>query len=156
MKTRKNFLRVVCAFALLTGATSLQAQNNAPTYDKALADSLGAVANGMKAYMLVILKTGPATITDSVARAALFAGHFRNIGKMAAEGKLVVAGPMQKNDKTYRGIFILNVKTKEEALKLMEGDDAIKAGIFDTEVFTWYGSAALPMYLPFHDRIEKK
>jgi uncharacterized protein len=150
------FGKMTCLFfALLLGASAM-GQNDKPAYDKALADSLGADANGMKQYMLVILRTGPANITDSVTRAGLFAGHFRNISKMAAEGKLAVAGPLQKNDKNYRGIFILDVKTKEEALKLLEGDDAVKAGIFEPEIFTWYGSAALAMYLPFHDRIEKK
>ena len=152
---KANFLRLVFAFLLLCAGSLTKAQNS-PGYDKTLADSLGGDAMGMKQYMLVILKTGPANVTDSATRANLFAGHFRNISKMADEGKLVVAGPLQKNEKTYRGIFILNVKTKEEALKLLEGDDAIKAGIFECELFTWYGSAALPMYLKYHERIEKK
>jgi len=40
-----------------TGAT---AQTNNPNYDKALADSLGADDYGMKSYVFVILKSGPA------------------------------------------------------------------------------------------------
>ncbi|RYY60611.1 MAG: hypothetical protein EOO05_09310 [Chitinophagaceae bacterium] len=35
-------------------------------------------------------------------------------------------------------------------------DPAIAANLFDVEIYPWYGSAALPMYLPFHKKIEKK
>jgi hypothetical protein len=76
--------------------------------------------------------------------------------RLADLGKLVVAGPMQKNDKQYRGIFILNVKTMEEARILLETDPAINAKLLDTELYGWYGSSALPMYLPFSERVGKK
>lgn len=128
---------------------------NSGTYNKALADSLGADEYGMKMYTLVILKTGPNKIEDKVVLDSLFRGHMNNIGQLAAQGKLVVAGPLKKNDKSYRGIFILNVKTEEEANALLETDPAIKAKVFDTEIFQWYGSAALPAYLPVHEQIEK-
>lgn len=136
---------------------SSNAQSNNPKYDKALADSLGANENGMKSYVLVILKTGPEdkNITDKATRDSLFRGHFSNMGVMAKAGKLVVAGPIGKNDKTYRGIFILNVKTIEEARELTQTDPSIKAGIFDVELFPWFGSAALPMYLYYTDKVEK-
>ncbi len=133
------------------------AQSPNPKYDKALADSLGANENGMKSYVLVILKTGPEdkNITDKATRDSLFRGHFSNMGVMAKAGKLVVAGPIGKNDKTYRGIFILNVSTIEEARELTQTDPSVKAGIFDVELFPWFGSAALPMYLYYTDKVEK-
>jgi uncharacterized protein YciI len=80
----------------------------------------------------------------------------RNIGRLANEGKLIVAGPMQKNTAGYRGIFILNVKTVDEAKLLLDTDPAIKAGLLEPELYQWYGSAALPMYLKFHDHVKKK
>ena len=134
------------------------AQSNNPKYDKALADSLGANENGMKSYVLVILKTGPEdkNITDKATRDSLFRGHFSNMGVMAKAGKLVVAGPIGKNDKTYRGIFILNVSNIEEARELTQTDPSVKAGLFDVELFPWFGSAALPMYLYYTDKVEKK
>ena len=137
---------------------SSYAQSANPKYDKALADSLGANENGMKSYVLVILKTGPEdkNITDKATRDSLFRGHFSNMGVMAKAGKLVVAGPIGKNDKTYQGIFILNVKTIEEARELTQTDPSIKAGIFDVELFPWFGSAALPMYLYYTDKVEQK
>lgn len=127
-----------------------------PKYDKLLADSLGGDDYGMKAYMFVILKTGPNKIEDKHVLDSLFNGHMENIGRLAANGKLVVAGPLGKNDKTYRGIFILNVKTVEEANALLETDPTIQAKVLEAEVFKWYGSAALPTYLPNHEKIEKQ
>jgi uncharacterized protein len=126
------------------------------TYNKVLADSLGADAYGMKAYVLVILKTGTATPEDQATVNSLFRGHMENIGRLAQEGKLVVAGPLGKNDKTYRGIFILNVATLEEAASLLETDPAVKEKLLEAELYSWYGSAALPAYLPIHDRIQKE
>lgn len=126
------------------------------TYDKALADSLGGDEYGMKMYVLVVLKTGSNTTTDKKIIDSLFGGHMANIGRLAGLGKLVVAGPMKKNEKNYRGIFILNVKTIDEANTLLATDPAIKEKLLEAELFQWYGSAALPMYLKSHEKIEKK
>ncbi|MES2061876.1 MAG: YciI family protein [Bacteroidota bacterium] len=125
------------------------------TYNKALADSLGADEYGMKMYTLVILKTGENKTTDKAKIDSAFKGHMANIGKLAANGKLVVAGPMGKNDKGYRGIFIFNVKTVAEAQELLKSDPAVQTKILEAEIYPWYGSAALPVYLETHKKIEK-
>jgi len=79
-----------------------------------------------------------------------------NIHRLVEEGKLIVAGPFGKNTKNYRGIFILNNISSEEAAKeLLLTDPAIKNGLLDYEIFTWYGSAALPEYLPVSGKIQK-
>jgi hypothetical protein len=79
-----------------------------------------------------------------------------NINRLVEEDKLIVAGPLEKNDHKYRGIFILNnLKSIEEARELLQTDLAIKNGLLDYEIFSWYGSAALPEYLPFSDKIWK-
>jgi uncharacterized protein YciI len=148
-------LRLLATFFLLSVGCAAFAQNNNTQYNKTLADSLGADAYGMKMYMLVILKTGPSKIKAKPIVDSLFGGHMQNIGRLAKEGKLLAAGPLGKNDKTYRGIFILNVKTEAEAKALLETDPAIKAKLLDAELFPWYGSAALPMYLPYHDKVQK-
>jgi uncharacterized protein YciI len=70
-----------------------------------------------------------------------------NIKRLAASGKLVVASSLAKNDKTYRGIFILNVKTIEDAHVLLETDPRIREKVLEAEVLKWFGSAALPTYL---------
>jgi uncharacterized protein YciI len=71
------------------------------------------------------------------------------------EKKLIVAGPMVKNEKSYRGIFILDVATTEEAKLLLETDPAIKAKFLEPEFYEWYGSAALPEYLEASDKVWK-
>jgi uncharacterized protein YciI len=150
-------MKIFIAISLLI-CINLQskAQDNEVVYDKSLADSLGADDYGMKSYVLIILKTGTNNITDKVVTDSLFRGHMATINKLAKEGKLVVAGPLQKNERNYRGIYILNVKTIEEANELLLSDPAINARLLDTEIFKWYGSAALPIYLNTHDKIQKK
>lgn len=144
------FTTLLCSCAFL-----LSAQDSTNTYNKSLVDSLGADKYGMKNYIFVMLKTGSNTSTDKDKLNQLFRGHMENIGRLAKEGKLVVAGPFKKNDRSYRGIFILNVRTMEEAKALLESDPAIKEKVLDAEMLEWYGSAALPMYLPYHGKIEE-
>lgn len=136
---------------------ALYAQPASPQYDSVLAKKLSADSDGMRKYMLVILKTGPKDklITDKKVRDSLFRGHMANINKLAAEQKLSVAGPFEKNDKSYRGIFILNVATIEEARALVDVDPTIRAGIFVYDAIPWYGSAALQETNDIHKRIEK-
>ncbi|MCC2589473.1 YciI family protein [Chryseobacterium sp. MFBS3-17] len=126
-------------------------------YNQALADSLGADEYGMKTYVMVILKTGPSVITDKEELNRHFRGHMENIQRLAKEGKLIVAGPFAtKNDLGYRGIFILDVKTAEEAERLINTDPAVQAGIFGYEILPWYGSAALPLYLKHTEAITRQ
>ena len=126
-----------------------------PNYDSALARKLGADDYGMKSYILVILKTGTNQTTDKAFINSSFRGHLDNINRLVKDGKMIVAGPLGKNDKTYRGIFILNAENFEEAEKLLQNDPAVKEGLLDTELYKWYGSAALPEYLESSDKIWK-
>lgn len=126
-----------------------------PNYNRELAEKLGADDWGMKRYVLVILKTGPNLTTDRDFISACFRGHLDNINRLVEEDKLVIAGPLGKNDNTYRGIFILNVATVEEAQLLLQTDPAVKEGLLDAELYNWYGSAALPEYLKASDKIWK-
>ena len=131
--------------------------NKKITYNQKLADSLGADQYGMKAYTIVMLKTGTAKIDDKEKKAELMKGHMENIGKLAKEGKITVAGPfLEKNKEDYRGMFIFNTKSKDEAESWVKTDPAVAAGIFNYEIFSWYGSAALPLYLKHHDEIAKE
>lgn len=127
-----------------------------PNYDKRLAEKLGGDEYGMKSFFLVILKTGTNTTADKELISESFKGHMNNINRLVEEGKLIVAGPFGKNENNYRGIFILNnIKTKEEVKELLQTDLAIKNRLLDYDIFTWYGSAALPEYLPFSEKITK-
>ncbi|MGA6121516.1 YciI family protein [Sphingobacterium sp. UDSM-2020] len=131
------------------------AQKTNAKYDHVLADSLGADNYGMKYYSFVLLKTGATKITDKDSVNRLFDGHMKNIQRLAKEKKLIVAGPFGKNERDYRGIFILNVKTIKEAESLLSTDPAIKAGLLISEITLWYGSAALPLYLEASEKVNK-
>lgn len=141
------------------GKNATEILSEKKTYNQKLADSLGADKMGMKNYMLVILKTGPkdAEITDKTQRSELFKGHFSNMEAMQKAGKLKLAGPFAtKNQLGYRGIFLLDVKTEDEAKNLLQNDPTIKSGIFEVEILPWYGSAAIPMHLKYHKMISKE
>jgi uncharacterized protein YciI len=147
--------KLIVLVMLVIGGIYASAQSAKPVYDAALAKSLGADDRGMKMYVLAILKSGTNKTDNKATLDSLFKGHMANINRLAANGKLVVAGPLEKNDKTYRGIFIFNVKTIAEANELVITDPAIKAKVLDAELYEWYGSAALPVYLDTHKKIDK-
>ena len=130
-------------------------QNHNPDYDSALAARLGADDYGMKRYILVILKTGENRSEDKAYIDSCFRGHFANIKAMVENGKLLVAGPLGKNDLTYRGIFILNAADVGEATSLLSGDAAVESGLLRPEYYNWYGSAALSEYIPASRKIWK-
>jgi uncharacterized protein YciI len=148
---RLPFMLVACMLLSL----SALAQKTNPNYDPALASELGADDYGMKGYVLVILKTGSNLTKDQAVIDSCFAGHFANMDRLVQENQLIVAGPIGKNEKTYRGIFILNVSTLEEAGRLVQTDPAVNAKLLDAELYEWYGSAALPVYLEASDKIWK-
>lgn len=125
------------------------------SYDPELAAKFGGNENGMKGYTFVILRTGPNKTTDKDSLSAYFAGHMANIQKLAAEGKMVVAGPFGKNENQFRGLFILNTTSQDEARVMLDGDPAVKDGIFIADLYLWWGSAALPAYMEIHDKITK-
>ncbi|MCF0074775.1 YciI family protein [Dyadobacter sp. CY261] len=140
---------------LLPVSNASNAQSNNTAYDSTLAKKLNADEYGMKKYVMVFLKSGTATNVPKSTSDSAFAGHMQNIARLADAGKLVVAGPFFKNDK-YRGIFILNADSIEEAKKLVETDPAVQAKLLDMELLMWYGSAALAETLEIHKKIEKK
>ncbi|MCH5596699.1 YciI family protein [Niabella ginsengisoli] len=146
-----RFFCLLLAFSTFAAA----AQTSKSDYNKVLADSLGADEYGMKIYQFVILKTGTASIANKDSVSQIFKGHMENINKLVKENHLIVAGPFGKNDKQYRGLFIFKAKDKDQAEKLLLTDPAIKTGLLTYEIFDWYGSAALPMYLHYSDKITK-
>ncbi len=125
----------------------------APDFDAVLAERLGADERGMRPYVLVILKTGPTRIPDGESRKAMFAGHFANIGRLSAEGKLVLAGPFSSDPDGWRGLFLLAVDDLDEARRLTESDPMIVNGEMVAEYHRWYGTAAAMLMPEIHGKI---
>lgn len=149
-------MKYILTFLLvITAACSILAQSTNPNYDSELAKKLGADDYGMKSYIFVMLKTGSNESTDKAYKDSCFAGHLANITRLVKENKLIVAGPLDKNENAYRGIFILNVTTFDEANELLKTDPAINAKFLEADLYNWYGSAALSEYLETSDKIWK-
>lgn len=146
-----NFLLGLILFFL---SNILLAQEENPNYNPELAKEQNADDYGMKMYTLVLLSTGD-NKDESEAKSKAFAAHMQNINTIADEGKLVVAGPFGLNEKGLRGLFILNTTDIDEAKVMLEADLAIQQGFLKAEYITYYGSAALPLYLDKHDTIWK-
>ncbi len=123
-------------------------------YDPALAARLGADERGMRQYVLVLLKKGVGKTTKEEAQTA-FRGHFANMLKLAAEGKLVVAGPTEENPQQLEGIFVLNASTLDAAREMLTGDGAVAAKLLEPELYLFYSSAALREIPSIHRRLEK-
>jgi uncharacterized protein YciI len=141
----------------VTGTFAQSDKSKGPEFDEKMAKQFGADEYGMKNYVFCILKTGPNDAkVKGKERDDIFAGHMKNIGRLAEEGKLAVAGPFGDNDKSYRGLFIFNVATVEEARKLVETDPTVKAGVLIAELTPWYGSASLMATPELHKKIQKK
>lgn len=136
--------------------THAKAQSTNNNYDSVLAKKLNADAYGMKKYYLVLLKTGPANITDKVKRDSIFTGHMKNIQWLASQNKLVIAGPFGKNDNNYEGIFILNTDNKKEAEAMIETDTAVHSKVLVAEYYLYYGSASLQQIPELHNKIQQK
>ncbi|HZX24803.1 MAG TPA: YciI family protein [Woeseiaceae bacterium] len=126
-----------------------------PAFDAALAEALGADEYGMRQYVLVILKTGPTPVPAGAARDEMFRGHFANMKRLAAEGKLALAGPLDGVD-GWRGLFILAVDDLEEAAALVATDPVVIQGEMVAEYHAYYGSAALMLVNETHEKVARK
>lgn len=134
-------------------ATEVKAEETG--YDAELAEAVGADQYGMRQYVMAFLKAGPNRSQDSLEAAQLQRAHLDNIGRLAEEGKLSLAGPFLDGGE-LRGIYIFNVSTIEEARKLTETDPAIQQGRLVMELHPWYGSAALMKVNEIHKRLGKE
>lgn len=123
-------------------------------YDSILAKKLGADEYGMKTYYFVYLKAGLKRDQTKEEADRIQRAHMDNIGRLANEGKLIIAGPfLDKGD--VRGIYIFNVSSLEEAEQLTNTDPAVISGRLIMEIHPWYGSASLMMIPELHKKVAK-
>ena len=86
------FIAACAALLFLSFKARAQGASDArkAPYEPELARSLGADDNGMKRYVLVVLKTGPNKVPARPERDEMFKGHFANMNRLAAAGKLAL------------------------------------------------------------------
>lgn len=155
---RKPALLIVCGILCISlrPATAQHAPvAPLPQYDAELAKSLGGDEMGMRGYVLVILKTGANKMPEGPARTKMFQGHFANIQRLAAEKKLVLAGPLDGAD-GRRGIFVFATSDIEQAKGYVATDPVIVNGEMTADFHKFYGSAALMMVNEIHNKIRTK
>lgn len=102
----------------------------------------------MRTYYMAFLRRGPAWTAERTPEAvAAGEGHMAHIQRLAACGKLALAGPFQVAPDApadaLAGIFLFDVQTLEEAVALTRMDPAVQAGRLTIEVMPWYGPTGL-------------
>ena len=84
----------------------------------------------------------------------MFKGHFANMERLAKEGLLVYAGPLDGQN-GLRGLFIFATKDVEVARKAVETDPIIINGEMVADIHRHFGSAALMAVNEWHPKLVK-
>jgi uncharacterized protein YciI len=93
-----------------------------------------AVLAQSEAYTIVFLNTKPdAAVLSKEASTTLMEGHMANINRLAAEGKLLAAGPFEGGG----GLFILNTPSADEAERWVNTDPAVQANRWNIEILPY-------------------
>ncbi len=99
---------------------------------------------GLATYYIVFLRPNPARKPIAQAdRERIMAAHMANIHQMADDGVLVSAGPMEDNPTTISGLFLFNVASLEEALKVARADPTVVEGRNTVDVHRWEAPAGI-------------
>ena len=97
----------------------------------------------MRFYVMAILEKGPKWTKEVTPESKeLLKGHMDNIGRMAKEGKLILAGPLADAGDAA-GIFVFDTASIEEARKWCDTDPAIHAGRFQVKLWKWYSAKGI-------------
>jgi len=97
----------------------------------------------MTTYYVGLLYRGPAWTPEVTPETqAIQKGHMENIGRLAASGKLILAGPFS-DDTALRGMFVFQVASLEEATALCDTDPAVKAGRLKVELHPWFSAKGI-------------
>lgn len=92
------------------------------------------------AHTFVFLRTGPQRAQfEGEELRELMNGHMANIGRLANEHHLFVAGPFgsPSPEPELRGLFIFASSDTDEVKRLVQTDPSVAAGIFTAEIVPW-------------------
>jgi uncharacterized protein YciI len=132
---------VVSAFCLALAATA-PASPAAPPPPSA-APNAGPFGYEMTTYYVALLYRGPNwSAEETPERQRIMQGHLANIGRLAEEGKLILAGPF-RDGSDLSGMFVFQVASLEEAKALCDTDPAVQAGRLRVELHPWYSAKGI-------------
>jgi uncharacterized protein YciI len=108
--------------------------------DGGFASRAGATPGGPAPYYVVFLRPNPDRKPIAPAdRERIMAAHMANIQKMADDGILVAAGPMDDKTTTISGIFVFRCPSLEEARRVAALDPTVAEGRNTVDVHAWRG-----------------
>jgi uncharacterized protein len=82
-------------------------------------------------FTIALLVSGPTPNSD-----ALQDAHLAHLASLHDAGSLLAAGPLSDPAGELRGLSILGVPV-DEARRLKEADDAVRAGVFSVRTMPW-------------------
>ncbi len=82
-------------------------------------------------FSVAFLVSGPTPNNDAFQDA-----HLAHLASLHESGVLLAAGPLSDPAGELRGLSLLNVPV-EEARRLKEADEAVRAGVFSVRVMPW-------------------
>jgi len=87
-----------------------------------------------KAFLIRIQPVRPTFVNDATEEENKIMGaHFQYLKKLAAEGKVVMAGPSINGTKSF-GLVVVEVDAEAEAQKILQDDPSYTAGLQKGEV----------------------
>jgi uncharacterized protein YciI len=93
---------------------------------------------------VVFLRRNPARLPmHQSIREAIMKAHMANIQKMADEGVLVAAGPMDDKEGTIEGIFVLKAPSQDEARRIAAKDPTVLGNRNTIDVHPWLAPAGI-------------
>jgi uncharacterized protein YciI len=132
------FIRIVCCFALLGFVGEVMAAEPSPS--PSVAQHASGTSMEFDSFILVLLVRPPKAPDRPKAELdQLQEGHMANMKRLADEGKLFKAGPIEDfSGRNIRGIFILKTESVDQAREWVATDPSVKAGRLAPEFMKWY------------------
>jgi uncharacterized protein len=131
-------IRFVCCLALLGLAGQVMAAEATPAPSATPHASNPPME--FDSFILVLLVRPPnAPDRPKAELDKLQEGHMANMQRLAAEGKLFKAGPIEDfSGRNVRGIFILKTESVDQAREWVATDPSVKAGRLAPEFMKWF------------------
>lgn len=93
----------------------------------------------MKQYYMVILLKGDNRTHSKEEAAKIQEAHLTGINRLTEAGIIQISGPFGHKEDP-KGIFIMDVKSLEEADKYVRQDPAVLAGRLKYKIYPWWGA----------------